>query len=377
MSPAERTLADEFNDAGYSTIYVGKWHLDGNCGDVVPRERQGRWQRWIGHEHQTGIMNPNGPGHLHRDIALFDSRDNAWHRTNGYSTDCVVDETIQAIRDECRSGKPFCCVCSVLPPHPPLDPPKDTFDNWRGRPLTLPPNLSIEPKEYPEVRGQWFRAFNADDVDYHWRTYYAMVENIDSNIGRLVQFLEDDGFADNTIVMYVSDHGELAGCHGLRGKQFPFEESIGIPLIIYDPRQPEKNGRIIEEPVGTEDLFPTITGLCGLPPRNDLLGQDCTPLLQGKQSSFNRPGVLLEYVRDDRHNHAFHDQGWRGIRTSQTVYTVIDGRPWHYFNLKNDPHQMNNLIDEPDHQKEIAQHHQWLEDLLVQTGDHYQIDGYK
>ncbi len=371
MSPAERTLADEFNDADYRTIYVGKWHLDGNTAGAVPRERQGRWQRWIGHEHQTGRPNPDGRGHMHRDIALFDSRDNAWRRTNGYSTDCVVDETMQAIRDERRDGQPFCCVCSVLPPHPPLDPPDALMTDWRERPLELPPNIEFEARDYPEVSGDWLRGFDQEHIDFRWRAYYAMVENIDWNVGRLRQFLEDEGLAENTIVIYVSDHGELAGCHGLCGKQFPFEESVGIPLIVHDPRH--IGGRVVDEPVATEDLFPTILGLGGLRPRDDLHGCDLTPLMRGECDSLQRPGVLLEFVRDDRPSHAFFNQGWRGIRTRETVYLDIDGRPWMFFDLKNDPHQMRNLVDSPENRDAMLQHRTWLQQLIDETDDHYEL----
>ncbi|MFW6286375.1 MAG: sulfatase-like hydrolase/transferase [Candidatus Sumerlaeota bacterium] len=375
MSPAERTLADEFNDAGYKTIYVGKWHLDGNSGDPVPVERQGRWQRWIGHEHQTGLPGgAGGPAHLHRDIELFDSKTQQSKRIKGYTTDALVDLTMETIREERREGQPFCCVCSVLPPHPPLDPPEEEMERWKDRGFEAPPNLQYSHAEYPEVRGDFIREFDADDIDWHWRSYYAMVENLDKNVGRLRAFLEDEGLDDNTIVLYVSDHGELAGCHGLRGKQFPFEESVGIPLIVYDPRRRQDAGRVVEEPVATEDIFPTILGLCGLPARDELHGADCTPLMRGEIEALDRPGALLEFVRDDRPQHAFFNQGWRAVRTRDSVYMNIDGKPWMFFDLENDPYQTRNLVDDPDSRERIAQHHQWLAELLEKTGDHYRLD---
>jgi arylsulfatase A-like enzyme len=375
MSPKERTLADELNDAGYKTVYVGKWHLDGNCNEFVDRERQGRWQRWIGHEGQTG-RREEGRGRRHRDIQLVDSKTMQWRQTSGFTTDAVVDTTMEALREEMQPGQPFCCVCSVLPPHPPMDPPDEEMERWENRDFEMPPNVEFTPREYPEVRGDFpnrWQSFDEEHIFHRWRAYYAMVENLDANLGRIMRFLEDEGVADNTIVVYLSDHGELAGCHGLTGKQFPFEESVGIPLIVHDPRRPQDGGRVVEEPVGPEDVFPTILGLCGLQPQDDLPGFDCTGLVRGEAEELDRPGVLLEFVRDLRPNQPFYRQGWRGVRTRDSVYVTLGGRPWLYYDLSEDPYQLVNLVDDESRRDELMQHQRWLQELMDRTGDDYEL----
>ena len=151
-----------------------------------------------------------------------------------------------------------------------------------------------------------------------------MIENLDQNVGRMVRFLADAGLDKDTAIVFLSDHGELDGAHGLRSKQQPYEESVGIPLIVLDPTTATTTttttttttaGQTIDTPVATEDLFPTFLGLLGLSPKHSLPGRDVSSLVRDPAMELDRDGVLLEYVSELRKGGTFHEKTWRGWRT--------------------------------------------------------------
>ena len=362
MSPAERTLADEFNEAGYETIYVGKWHLDGGHARMGSARRvgmtpvkpvnQGRWQKWFGFELRNGPF----------DTYYFEDADPTPRPIEGYQTDGLFDLALEHLLARER-GRPFCMVISVEPPHNPLEAPADLLQAWEAREIALPPNFSADDDE---LRARFI-------LDR--RRYYAMVENLDANIGKLTAFLAGEGLADDTVVMLISDHGELGGSHGLRAKQWPYEESVGVPLIVRDPLSSDRGGRALTFPTCTEDWFPTLLGLAGLTPRNPLHGLDLTPFIRGHADRPERDGVLLEFVAELRPGMPFYDAVWRGFRSERYKYTVRGdnhgGAPWQFFDLQEDPYEQHNRIDDPDYRGEIARHHALLRARMDETDDHF------
>ncbi len=361
MAPTERTLADEFNEAGYETVYVGKWHLDGGHGRMgsavqcnrtpIPRPHQGRWQKWFGFELRNGPF----------DTCYFEDDDPTPITLDGYQTDGLFDIAMDYLRDGRDPTSPFCLVLSVEPPHPPYEAPPELEKAWKERDLQLPANFAPADQQQ---RQNWIT---------QRQIYHAMVENLDDNVGRLRAFLSEQNLADDTIVVFLSDHGELGGAHGLNGKQHPFEESVGIPLIVCDPRHPERAGTRLTDPTSTEDLFPTLLGLAGLTGRDDLPGTDLTSLIHGETDQLDRPGVLLEFVAELRPNLPYYDAVWRGFRSPRYKYTVKGDKhgaaPWQFFDLEEDPTESNNLIDSAPGHPEIARHHAWLQQRMAATLD--------
>lgn len=370
MSPAERTLADEFNEAGYDTAFFGKWHLYGGFGHLpghtvvktsrtaIPRPFQGRWQRF------TGFDICNDP----YDTYYFDGADPTPHKLDGYQTDGMFDLAIDYLRQDERRESPFAAVVSVEPPHPLFTAPPEYLERWRDRELVLRDNVELD-KEY-NLRGPHGRDL-LDDM----RVYYAMIENLDDNVARLLDVLRERGLAENTVVALTADHGELLGSHGLLAKQRPYEESLGIPLIVSGPPARDRPGTVVEDPVCTEDLFPTLLGVAGLTPRDPGPGRDLTPLIRGEADGLDREGVLLEFVAELRPHMPFHEETWRGVRTRHGKYTVLGdthgGRPWQFFDLRADPYEKHNLLDDPAYAEEIARHHRLLRALLAEGHDHY------
>jgi arylsulfatase A-like enzyme len=358
MSPAERTLADEFNDAGYDTAYFGKWHLHGGFGVLpghnvvkasrtpIPRPFQGRWQRFVGFD----ICNDPF------DTYCFVDDDPTPRPIDGYQTDALFDQVIDYVRRP--RTRPFAAVLSVEPPHPLFTAPEPYLERWRGRPVELRENVDLS-RTY-KTRGP-----HSQDLLDDLRVYYAMVENLDDNVRRLTDALDDD-----TAVVLWSDHGELLGSHGLLAKQHPYEESVGVPLIVAGPGIPST---VIDDPVCTEDLFPTLLGLAGLRPRDPKPGLDLTPRIRDEQ--LGREGVLLEFVAELRPAMVYHEETWRALRTRDAKYTVLGGArggdPWQFFDLRADPYEQRNLIGDPAREGEIAHHHRLLRERLAETYDHY------
>ncbi len=362
MSPKERTIADELNEGGYQTVYIGKWHLDGGHGRTgsarqigltpVKPVNQGRWRKWLGFELRNDPF----------DTYYFEDADPTPKKIEGYQTDGLFQLGMNYLDNEYDGSKPFCMVISVEPPHSPFVAPADLQTAWEARDITLPPNFN------PPADKQ-------EQYILDRKRYNAMVENLDINVGRIREFLEQRNLADNTIVLFFSDHGEFNGSHGLTGKQWPNEESVGIPLMVYDPRSESGKGGIINDPVATEDLFPTILGLAGLRPQNKVPGMDLAPLVRGEVSTLDRDGVMLEFVAEHRPAYPFSDAAWRSFRTERYKYNVkgnkLGAEPWQFFDLVNDPCEMNNLIDHPDYQAEIARHHRRLEEIIAGSDDHF------
>lgn len=362
MSPTERTLADEFNEAGYETVYIGKWHLDGGHGRLgsaeqvnrtpVPRSQQGRWQTWQGFELRNDPF----------DTWIFENDDSVPKKLPGYQTDALFDRAMTCLRGR-TDRRPFCLVVSVEPPHDPFVAPADLQEAWEAREITLPPNFAVAD------------AAERERVIRDRKRYAAMVENLDGNLGRMREFLEASGLAKNTVVVFLSDHGELGGAHGLEEKQWPYEESVGIPLVVYDPRHPECAGRVVDDPTCTEDVFPTVLGLAGLRPKNPLPGTDLTPLIHGREDRLDRDGVMLEFVAELRPERVFSDAPWRAFRTRRYKYTVkgnnLGAEPWQFFDLETDPWEQRNLLGDPGYEPEIARHHGLLRRRILETADHF------
>lgn len=343
-----RTLADEFNDAGYETALFGKWHLSAEMKDGIPEPNQGRWQTFV---YSDGF--PKYDGLIH----FTDPRDGKYHKE--YDTDLFTNLAIDWLETKRDTDKPFCLNVSLSAPHDvkrpheelygddPLGKPDKFFyrappaymDRWKDREVKLRPNFGESiPQEHHEFLISALRG------------YYAMIEHLDDAIGRIIDYLKASGLYDNTIIMFVSDHGDLVGSHCAAHKGIPYEESTGIPLIVAGPGIDA--GRVLEQPVHTEDLFPSLLGLCGLAPQVEHLGKDFSPLVYGTTDNLGRDGVFLEFVREDRPDFKGFHAPWRGYVTERYKYAALelengDVKPWMLFDLEKDPFEQNNLCDDP------------------------------
>ncbi len=171
-------------------------------------------------------------------------------------------------------------------------------------------------------------------------------------------------------------------CFPTAMKETSFEEAIGIPLIIRDPT--DGKAKVIDDPVCTEDIFPTICGLCGVPVPDGLPGMDCSGLVRGEIDSLDREAILIEMVEERRQKGTFYGHSMRGIRTKNWKYTVLKGprggqfsdqhvAPWQLFNLENDPLEQRNLVEQPEYSAKVKQMHTKLAGMLENAGDFFSI----
>jgi arylsulfatase A-like enzyme len=391
LSPAERTVADGFTDAGYRTAYVGKWHLAGHHayryedGHDTARELNRKPVRpdvQGGFDHWRGFEVRNDPF----DTAYFADDDPTPRLIDDYQTDGLFDLAFDFLDEQ--GDHPFFLVVSVEPPHPPFEAPEEYLEPWQDRELRLRENVALGDEEgLPGGYSSWGSTAEAGEALFgdgndsdilldDLRSYYAMVENLDANVGRLREELDRRGLRDETATVFLSDHGELLGSHALSGKQHPHEESVGVPFIVSHPGGGIDDGSVFEAPTCTEDWYPTLLGLAGID-APETPGTDLTPLMRGDTGSLARDGVLLEFVREDRAGGPYSAETWRGFRTERYKYTVTGGiaggDPWQLFDLRDDPYEQENLVDDPDHEALAARMHGHLREALAETGDDYRL----
>jgi len=159
----------------------------------------------------------------------------------------------------------------------------------------------------------------------------------------------------------------MIGCQGLKAKRWPYEESARIPFLIRYPRA-IKPGTVIADPFGVPDIYPTLAGLAGLKAPEGVDGADFSPLLRAETTQPPRDYVYLEM------QYAYVPwPGWRALRTRQHVYARTKDKPWFLYDLKNDPWERENLVDDPAQTMLIKQFDDRLASIMRQTGDSWDI----
>ena len=210
----------------------------------------------------------------------------------------------------------------------------------------------------------------------YMRDYAKVVHSLDQEVGRVLDYLEQKGLLDNTLVVYTSDQGFYMGEHGWFDKRFMYEESLNTPLVMRLPKGYERRG-VVDEMVQNIDYAPTFLDLAGAPIPADIQGVSLVPLLKGKAATKEDKQAIRQW-RDAIYYHYYeypaeHDvRRHYGIRTDR--YKLIhfyghDVNAWELFDLKDDPHEMHNLYGQPDMEKLQQQLHRRLEDLQIQYDD--------
>ena len=193
--------------------------------------------------------------------------------------------------------------------------------------------------------------------------YYAHVTALDENLGRLMNALDEIGIAEDTILVYTSDHGDMLGSQGHNRKERPWDESSRIPFMIRFPRRIPA-GVTRDTLLSLVDFMPSMLSLCDLPIPDGVEGIDLSAAMLGEE--IDEPqSVLLELPLHGGEGHNAGIKEWRGVRTHRYTYArQYDGTGWLLYDNDNDPYQMNNLIDDDNSQsirEELdAELEQWL-----------------
>ena len=326
------SFGDVFRSAGYRTGYIGKWHLGGE-----DRPRQGmhgfeHFQPWIGTSN-------------HRNSRYWDIEGRRYLRETEYNATKMIDQGLEFI-DEVRD-EPFLLMVSLNPPHSNyFDAPERFKELYREKALVMRPNVPAK----PDPRFGTWTARNGSP-EHMLRGSLAHVSAIDHEMGRVLEYLDQHGLAENTLLVYSSDHGDMLGSHGRMGKRQPFEESIRIPFVVRW-KGAIQAGLRPDTLIGVIDFLPTIAGLAKVPVPEDLDGKDLAGVLRGETIEEPAFQPIMHVFRDlaGAPNHPA--EIFRGVRTKRFTYAATIARHFVLFDLGKDPYQKHNLIDDPAYRAE-------------------------
>jgi len=339
------SLAQAYRDAGYQTAYIGKWHLDGNRrSGFIPRERRQGFEFWkaLGCTHAYN----NSFYYADDDIKL------QWE---GYDAIAQTREAQRYVRDHAE-GPPFLLVLSWGPPHDPYGtaPQKyrDLFDPSR---LGLRPNV---PEQYTDKAKQAAAG------------YYAHIAALDDCVGDLLETLRQTGIERDTIFVFTCDHGDMLYSHGCQNKQRPYDESIRVPFLLRYPALLGDRGATIDMPINSPDIMPTLLGLSGIPVPKTVEGMDFSGVLNGSTAPDNA-ALIACYAPFGQWTRAGGGREYRGVRTRQYTYVRDLNGPWLLYDNQNDPYQLNNLCNAPEHGDLQARLDALLSARLKETKDDF------
>nr|WP_294897561.1 sulfatase-like hydrolase/transferase [uncultured Pedobacter sp.] len=278
-------------------------------------------------------------------------------------------ETLEAI--ERLKDQPFSITCSFHFPHAPMLPSGKYYQMYDPNKVQIPASIAddMSNSPYKNSNGRMGNKEYADPnkIKYMISDYYGLVTEVDDWVGKILNKLDELKLTDNTLVIFTSDHGEMLGAHGLREKNIFYEESSHIPLFIKFPGE-IKSKTVVNNYVTNVDLFPTIMDYLNQP-KKDVDGKSLRDLIEKKPS--NRANYIVtewNYRGDTEPNYMIVKDGWKMFIPQTATSKVIDV----LYNLKEDPHEMNNLIgNNPDRKKYTAKVAELKTDLLQWLKDHH------
>ena len=405
----ERTIADRLKSAGYATAVIGKWHLSS--------EPTG-FDKWMVLPDQGQYYNPN---------FLTTGGETT---IPGYCTEIITERSLQWLEQERDQEKPVLLMVQHKAPHREWMPgpkqlnlyrdttfpePETLFDDYANRASVLKENKmaiarDMRPGEdlkiwrpddtskgaenffkrmSPEQRQAWNDAYGQDNAAFfakepegqertrafyqrYMQDYLRCVAAVDESIGQLLDYLNQNGLAENTIVVYASDQGFYLGEHGWYDKRWAFEQSLRTPLVVRWPGvvpAGSKNGDL----VSNLDFAPTFLTAAGVTPPADMQGKPLQPLLRGEPAPADwRKSFYYRYYELGTHNVAAHEAVVTAdhklihytARLNQGKREAID--EWDLIDLRLDPKELRSFYPEPSHQPIREALHRELERLRVE-----------
>jgi arylsulfatase A-like enzyme len=326
----EWTIGKAFKQAGYRTALIGKWHMVGQ--HVEP----------FGYDHSLIWEGTN----IHWDKSKYYPANGEPQQPKGYNATLMTDQALDFIRES--KDNPFFLMISWNPPHSNfLDPPKEKLALYpEEKSLSKRPNYqaSTEKKSDKEP------VLGKNDWSVY-QGYHAHISAIDDELGRLMAELEKLGLAEDTILIYTSDHGSMMGSHGLSGKRQPFEESIRVPFTIRWPGKIDA-GKRNDALFGTIDIVPTLCALAGVPANAECAGQDFSPHCFGKTGPEPDVQFIMHIAKENASGGKEHPAPlFRGARTKTHTLAILQKGGGYLYDNSADPYQQHNLFDAPESEK--------------------------
>lgn len=320
---------------GYETAFFGKWHM----GRASAEPRRG-FDQWVSFRGQGPYFDPT---------LNINGQEQAFE---GYTASIVTDQALQWLQDR-TSEEPFFMYLSHKNVHSPFSP--HPQDDGRYDDVEMPhpqsmknirENYRMKPDWVEEQRYGWHGVehmyhLGMASFDRRLRNYGESLYSMDREIGRVLDYLEQSGLAENTLVIYMGDNGFMWGEHGLIDKRQMYAPSVRVPMLAWAPGTIEP-GSTIEEMVQNIDVAPTILDLANAEPINRMDGRSFLPLLRGQATDW-RASILYEYYWEWNFPHT---PTMFGLRTDRWKYIFYYGL-WdlnELYDVQRDPEEMHNLI---------------------------------
>jgi arylsulfatase A-like enzyme len=327
LKPKGVTFGQAFAGAGYHTGWIGKWHLYGS-----PDGQYGRRLAYIPPEKRFGFhyWKACECTHNYNKSLYYEDDDTTAKYWPGYDAFAQTDDACGFIEREAKASDPFCLVLSLGPPHFPLNTAPEKYQAmFADREIRLRPNV-------PEA--------SRDEATKDFRGYYAHMAALDECFDRLLGTLQRARVAEDTIVVFTSDHGDMMLSQGLTTKLHPWDESIRVPFLVRYPRKLGAAGRHVSMPFNSPDILPTLLGLAGIAVPESVEGTDYSGLATGaaKAPADRNAFLSLPVPITEARRYGFAE--WRGIRNTRYTYVRSIHGPWLMYDNQADPYQMHNLI---------------------------------
>ena len=368
LPPNEKLVSRLFADDGYTCGLAGKLHL-ATCANGVAEARIDDGYSVF---HWSHHPQPDWPENAY--TQWLHTKGTSWEEVyGGASTDYIkhgvpeeynqttwcADSAIEFIHEQ--NGAPWFFSYNCFAPHHPFDPPEEFLARYNPDDMPLPkarPDELETKTTYQQLDGKFshndpegYDITKMTDRDKREVTaaYYAMVELIDKQVGRMVAALEETGQLENTIVIFMSDHGEMLGDHGLflKGPHF-YDEAVRVPLIISwkDRFAADLRADCLMELI---DITPTLLEAAEIGVPNTIQGRSLMPiLLSQREAGHHRDYVFSEYYNAWTHKHSYGSM----LRTREEKIVVYHGTDQgELYDLKNDPDEFENLWNSPEHTK--------------------------
>jgi len=372
-------LVQLFREAGYETIYTGKWHVPGTTPEkmgfakwsAIPAVLNGCDRgRYIEEyrEYVKGVGYKLKEGHIENltenDLTKYIKNPNVHCGTadiklEHYLENWQTNKFLEQMK-ECDESKPFFAVCSYNAPHFPMIVP-EPYDR------IVPPELVILPLNFctgiegkpREVLESKYYQHTKDLDESEWRRliahYWGFCALVDNQVGKIIEWLKQNNRFDNTIIIYTSDHGDMIGSHGLNQKswQMHYDETNRVPFIITGPGI--KRGRTVEEFISLMDVMPTLAEICGIEATSGIDGISFADAFNSDSNFIGRDYVFTETFKnchsgngqyvDPENMINEHRTMNLSIRTTKEKYIFHWEDIDEYYDLENDPYENINIAN--------------------------------
>jgi arylsulfatase len=387
LRPETKTIAESIGDS-HRCAYYGKWHL----GDEL--SAQHGFKEWLSIEdgiyrkyysdpaelarrsdyHRFLIESGFLPDETASDGAEVFSREFSAVMAEPYTKATFLGDRASRFLRDYKDEQPFFFTVSFLEPHPPnFGPLNNLYDPAEipvGPAFAVPPGpdapayILQKVREFPKNGNRGYPARNADDWRRSCANYYGLVTLVDRAVGRILDALDASGRAEDTLVVFTSDHGEMLGDHALGRKDVVYEEAVRIPLMFRLPGKARRH-RMMDGRVSLVDLAPTLADFAGVDVPTAMQGKSRRGVVEGRETLDGNDVIiawdsLKEFVHRPSRTIIAAD-GWK-------MNLCPDDRGM-LFNLNEDPHEMNNLFGNPGQRDQIRELTARLQRWQQETGD--------